>query len=197
MSIKLSHQIGCALSAPGRRDCSCGVSQQQDQINAVEEALVLETQRRVEAEQALSVERARKVEQGLRLGQILGREYDGVSLDEVARRLVAADHARAEAEQELSRCKGRYDKRVMAHSETHKKLAEAEQQLQRWKEAVIDAAVVNWTYRKAHENDPRAAINALLCQAQLEALDPTISEYAEKLHARIHELEQQLAEVKR
>jgi multidrug efflux pump subunit AcrA (membrane-fusion protein) len=52
------------------------------------------------AEQALSAERTRKVDLGLRLGQILGREYDGVPLEEIARRFVAAEQARAQAEQE-------------------------------------------------------------------------------------------------
>lgn len=35
----------------------------------------------------------------------------------------------------------------------------------RWKSAIIDAAVVGWTYREEHEDDPRAAVNALLCHA--------------------------------
>ncbi len=55
------------------------------------------------SEQALSAERARKVDLGLRLGQILGREYDGVPLDEVARRFVASEQARAQAEQARAR----------------------------------------------------------------------------------------------
>lgn len=59
----------------------------------------------------------------------------------------------------------------------------ARAELAKWKDAIIDAAVVNWTYQKAREDDPRAAVHALLCQAQLEALDPAISETAAKLKA--------------
>ena len=53
----------------------------------------------------------------------------------------------------------------------------------KWKDAIIDAVVVGGMYRKAHGDDPRAAINALLCQAQVEALDPTISQAAVDLKA--------------
>ncbi len=67
---------------------------------------------------------------------------------------------------------------------------QAEQERDEWRDAVIDAAVVNWTYQKAHETDPRAAIHALLCQAQREALDPVISEEAAKLHAQLTASEQ-------
>lgn len=34
-----------------------------------------------------------------------------------------------------------------------------------WKNAVIDAAVVNWTYTIADDADPRKAVNALICHA--------------------------------
>ena len=40
----------------------------------------------------------------------------------------------------------------------------------RWKEAVEDAAVVSWTLSEANENDPRKAINDLLCCVQDMAL---------------------------
>lgn len=50
----------------------------------------------------------------------------------------------------------------------------------RWKEAVEDAAVVSWTLSEANENDPRKAINDLLCCAQDMALDPLVSETAKK-----------------
>lgn len=54
-------------------------------------------------------------------------------------------------------------------------LLEAQPAIERWKQAVIDAAVVHWTLQKEHEDDPRAAIDALLRMAQKEALDPLIS----------------------
>jgi hypothetical protein len=62
-------------------------------------------------------------------------------------------------------------------------------ELEQWKAAVIDAAVVGWTYKTEHENDPRAAINALLCHAQQIALDPCVSPEAKALHDRIAEFE--------
>ena len=58
-----------------------------------------------------------------------------------------------------------------------------------WKDAVIDACVVDWIFTKEHETNPRKAINDLLCWQQTLALDPTISEAAAKLHNRIAELE--------
>lgn len=63
-----------------------------------------------------------------------------------------------------------------------------------WKRHIIDAAVVSWTFTKEHETDPHAAINALLCQAQIEALDPTISKEAQDLQqkTRIKVLEEVL-----
>lgn len=49
-----------------------------------------------------------------------------------------------------------------------------------WKHAIMDAAVVHWTLEKDHEHDPRAAVNALICMAANQALDPSISEDARK-----------------
>ena len=53
-----------------------------------------------------------------------------------------------------------------------------------WKHAIMDAAVVHWTLEKDHEHDPRAAVNALICMAADQALDPSISEDARKLIAQ-------------
>lgn len=54
-----------------------------------------------------------------------------------------------------------------------------------WKDAIIDAAVVDWVYCKEHETDPRKAVNDLLAwQAQI-ALDPAVSKEAANLHQRI------------
>src|SRR5262245_11187658 len=58
-----------------------------------------------------------------------------------------------------------------------------------WKDAIIDACVVDWIFTKDHETDPRKAVNDLLCWQQRIALDPAVSEDAAKLHARIAELE--------
>ena len=67
--------------------------------------------------------------------------------------------------------------------EATEQLDEARREQQRWKNAIIDAAVVGWTYQAVHEADPHAAINALLVQAQREALDPAISQDAINLIA--------------
>lgn len=66
---------------------------------------------------------------------------------------------------------------------------------QSWKEAVIDAAVVNWTLSSENATNPRQAIADLLAQVEREALDPAISQPAAKLHMRIQQLEDQLNKV--
>lgn len=50
-----------------------------------------------------------------------------------------------------------------------------------WKDAVIDAAVVDWVYTAEHEVDPRKCINDLLVYQQKIALDPAISQAAMEL----------------
>lgn len=45
-----------------------------------------------------------------------------------------------------------------------------------WKLAIIEAAVVGWTFKAEHETNPKAAINALLCWERQMALDPSVSE---------------------
>lgn len=64
-----------------------------------------------------------------------------------------------------------------------------------WKTAVLDAAVVNWTYTKEHETNPRKAVNDLLAWESQVALDPAVSEPAAALHAYIKELEAALREI--
>ena len=44
-----------------------------------------------------------------------------------------------------------------------------------WKSAIIDAAVVGWTYSKDHDTNPRAAVHALLVMEAQMAQDPTIN----------------------
>jgi hypothetical protein len=67
-------------------------------------------------------------------------------------------------------------------------LEAAEQQvaaLQEWKDAVIDAAVVDWIYTKEHETNPRKAVNDLLAWQAKLALDPAVSKEAHDLHEQI------------
>lgn len=51
----------------------------------------------------------------------------------------------------------------------------------RWKDAVIDALIVDCIYQKAHEDDPRKAINDMCLWEQQIALDPAVSSEAAKL----------------
>lgn len=54
-----------------------------------------------------------------------------------------------------------------------------------WRTAVIDALVVSHIYRAEHDNDPRKAINDLLCWESKIALDPAVSKDAASLEAQI------------
>ena len=47
-----------------------------------------------------------------------------------------------------------------------------------WRDAIIDAAVVDWTYQNHHEYDPQAAVNALLAWQYVIALEPSVSKDA-------------------
>ena len=51
----------------------------------------------------------------------------------------------------------------------------------KWKIAVIDRAIVNWSYKKEHETDPRLAMNDVLNAEIQMALDPKISKPAKDL----------------
>lgn len=59
-----------------------------------------------------------------------------------------------------------------------------------WKDAVIDACVVDWVLCKEHETDPRRAINDLLAWVHKCALDPAISKEARDLVQRAEQAEQ-------
>jgi hypothetical protein len=50
-----------------------------------------------------------------------------------------------------------------------------------WKDAIIDAHVVNFSYRKEHEDNPKKALSDLIGYEVELALDPKISESAQKL----------------
>ena len=69
--------------------------------------------------------------------------------------------------------------------------------LREWKQAVIDAGVVNWTLSTEWENDPRRAIQDLIVMAGEIALDPTVSEEAAKLHAKARRWREALGIAKR
>lgn len=62
-----------------------------------------------------------------------------------------------------------------------------------WKDAIIDAAVVDWIYTKEHDSDPRKAVNDLLCWQQKIALDPAVSKEAHDLHQRAEAAEADLS----
>lgn len=66
-------------------------------------------------------------------------------------------------------------------------LEEEVKELRKWKSAVIDALVVSWAYRNSHENDPRAAIHALIIAECEYVLDPRISAPARALEQQGYE----------
>lgn len=57
----------------------------------------------------------------------------------------------------------------------------AEAERTSWKDAVIDALVVNCIYLAVHELDPKRAINDLICWENKIALDPQVSGEANRL----------------
>jgi hypothetical protein len=54
-----------------------------------------------------------------------------------------------------------------------------------WKDAIIDATIVDWIFTKEHETNPRKAVNDLLAWQVKLALDPAVSKEAAELHAEI------------
>lgn len=63
------------------------------------------------------------------------------------------------------------------------------ERLKKWRDAITDAAIVQWTYAEADADDPRRLIGAMLAQAHREALDPVVSIEARRLHQRIERCE--------
>ena len=61
------------------------------------------------------------------------------------------------------------------------KLTKELEEANKWKIAVIDRAIVNWSYKKEHETDPRLAMNDVLNAEIQMALDPNISKPAKDL----------------
>lgn len=62
-------------------------------------------------------------------------------------------------------------------------------ELEKWKDAIVDAGVVNWTLSEENANDPRRAVGDLLTLQTQIALDPKVSQPADELHSRIAALE--------
>jgi hypothetical protein len=66
-----------------------------------------------------------------------------------------------------------------------------------WKDAVIDAAVVGWTYCAADEDDPRACLSRIMAMNSQIALDPAVSSEAAALIERgRQEVREELAAAK-
>jgi hypothetical protein len=59
-----------------------------------------------------------------------------------------------------------------------------EEALNPWKVAVLDALVVNWAYKKEHDDDPRMAVHDCIAREVEIALDPQVSSEARALVER-------------
>jgi hypothetical protein len=57
--------------------------------------------------------------------------------------------------------------------------------LHAWKDAVLDAAIVDWIFTEEHERNPRKAVNDLLVWAGKIALDPAVSKEAADMQRTI------------
>ena len=57
----------------------------------------------------------------------------------------------------------------------------------KWREAITDAAVVNWTLSAENENDPRRAVADLLAMQSAQALDPAVSKEAAEWRDKLAE----------
>jgi hypothetical protein len=92
---------------------------------------------------------------------------------------------RAEAELETYRdsCAAKAD-RIDRLGEQAVKLRAEVETLKRWRDAVIDAAVVGWTYCAADDADPRGCLSRIMAANAQIALDPTVSSEAEALIER-------------
>jgi hypothetical protein len=63
-----------------------------------------------------------------------------------------------------------------------------------WRNAIVDAAVVGWTYDEKTETDPAHAVAKMLYWERMTALDPNVSEEAAKLIAERDAAESELAQ---
>jgi len=64
----------------------------------------------------------------------------------------------------------------------------------KWKEAVIDAAVVDWTLTAENVNNPRKCVEDVLAWQSKLALDPAVSKEAHDLHDALEQAQRSLAE---
>lgn len=60
-------------------------------------------------------------------------------------------------------------------------------ELRKWKEVVINAAIVSWCYKREHETNPQLALHDVVCIEVDYALDPRISTDARELERRGYE----------
>jgi len=70
---------------------------------------------------------------------------------------------------------------ALPHDDTALLQAIEAEKLNPWKAAIIGANVTHWSLKKEHESNPRLALNDLLCISNQYALDPQISEDADRV----------------
>jgi hypothetical protein len=71
-----------------------------------------------------------------------------------------------------------------------RKMVVLERELYEWKHAILDAVIVNWTFTKEHEMNPRKAVHDALAWESQVALDPAVSEPAAQLVRRAEKAEE-------
>lgn len=101
-----------------------------------------------------------------------------VQMVKLKRDLAAALERSKLAEADYEACK-KVDHAFVEAMKITLKNAEAERDL--WKNAVIDGCVVRHIYTKEHDTDPRKALNDCAVWDQQAAIDPAISEDAQRL----------------
>jgi hypothetical protein len=60
-----------------------------------------------------------------------------------------------------------------------------------WKDAILNAAIVDWIYTSEHEQNPRKAVNDLLTHQISLALDPAVSEQAAEWMSELERLREE------
>lgn len=73
------------------------------------------------------------------------------------------------------------------------KWQEEQAHAQEFKDRLLDALIVNWTYCKAHETDAKLAVDDLIRAEIQMALDPAISKEAAEMVGRAESAERDLA----
>lgn len=64
-------------------------------------------------------------------------------------------------------------------------IARLQQDRDQWRDAIIDACMVDGIFTKEHEVNPRKAVNDLLAWSEQMVLDPAVSQPARDLHERL------------